>query len=90
MRLRVIWPKDKRLDTRKYPYLSSGEEHLRELRFAPKGMTWNMGYWMYEDRVVFLSSEKEGFGFVVRSKDFADLMKIQFEQIWQMSGPTDK
>ncbi|MFA6463551.1 MAG: helix-turn-helix domain-containing protein [Candidatus Paceibacterota bacterium] len=85
--LRVIWPKDKVLDTKKYPYLGSGEEHLRDLRIAPKGMTWDMGYWMYEDRVIFLSSEKEGFGFVVHSKDFASLIKVQFDEIWKVSKP---
>lgn len=84
--LRAIWPEDKKLDTKKFPYLSGDEEHLRELRFAPKGMTWDMGYWMYEDKVAFLSSEKEGFGFVVQSKDFSHLMKIQFEEIWKISG----
>ncbi|MEI8337754.1 MAG: helix-turn-helix domain-containing protein [bacterium] len=85
--LRVIWPKDKILDIKKYPYLGSGEEHLRDLRIAPKGMTWDMGYWMYEDRVIFLSSEKEGFGFVVHSKDFANLIKVQFDEIWKVSKP---
>lgn len=85
--LRVIWPKDKVLDIKKYPYLGSGEEHLRDLRIAPKGMTWDMGYWMYEDRVIFLSSEKEGFGFVVHSKDFANLIKVQFDEIWKASTP---
>lgn len=83
--LRVIWPMDKKLDVKKYPYLGSGEDHLRDLRFTPKEMTWDMGYWMYEDRVAFLSSEKEGFGFVVHSRDFANLMKVQFEQIWKIS-----
>jgi sugar-specific transcriptional regulator TrmB len=85
--LRAIWPLDKKLDIKKYPFLGAGEEHLRDLRFAPKGMTWSMGYWMYEDKVIFLSSEKEGFGFVVRSKDFADLIKLQFEEIWRVSRP---
>ncbi|MFA6536384.1 MAG: helix-turn-helix domain-containing protein [Candidatus Paceibacterota bacterium] len=83
--LRVIWPKDKILDTKKYPYLGSGEEHLRDLRIAPPGMTWDMGYWMYEDKVAFLSSEKEGFGFVVQSQDFAKLIKVQFDEIWKAS-----
>lgn len=85
--LRAIWPKDKTLNTKKYPYLKGGEETLRDLRFAPKGMTWNMGYWLYEDRVAFLSSEKEGFGFVVQSKDFANLIKLQFEEMWKISTP---
>jgi sugar-specific transcriptional regulator TrmB len=83
--LKAIWPKDKALDSKDYPYLGTGEEHLRELRFAPEGMTWNMGYWLYEDKVAFLSSEKEGFGFVVQSKDFSDLMRLQFENIWKIS-----
>ena len=85
--LKVIWPQDKQLDTKKYPYLGVGEEHLRDLRLAPKGMTWDMGYWMYEDKVIFLSSEKEGFGFVVHSKDFANLIRVQFEEIWKVSKP---
>lgn len=88
--LRVIWPKDKILDTEKYPYLGSGEEHLRDLRIGPEGMTWDMGYWMYEDKVAFLSSEKEGFGFVIQSKDFATLIKAQFEQIWKISSPVSE
>ncbi len=83
--LRAIWPKDKALDPKDYPYLMADEEHLRELRFAPAGMTWDMGYWIYEDRVAFLSSEKEGFGFVVQSRDFSNLMKLQFEEIWKIS-----
>jgi hypothetical protein len=44
-----------------------------------------MGYWMYEDRVVFLSSEREGFSFVIHSKEFAQMMKLQFEQMWKVS-----
>lgn len=83
--LRAIWPADKTLDTDEFPYLKSGEETLRDLRFAPVGMTWNMGYWLYGDKVAFLSSEKEGFGFVVQSKDFSNLMKLQFEEIWKVS-----
>jgi hypothetical protein len=53
-------------------------------------MTWDMGYWLYEDKVAFLSSEKEGFGFVVQSKDFANLMKVQFEEIWKISTTVSK
>ena len=86
--LRVIWPKDKILNSKKYPYLASDEEHLRDLRIAPESMSWDMGYWMYEDKVAFLSSEKEGFGFVIQSKDFAKLIKAQFEEIWKHSKPS--
>jgi sugar-specific transcriptional regulator TrmB len=83
--IRAIWPKDKALDANEFPYLGTGEENLRDLRYAPDNMTWNMGYWLYEDKVAFLSSEKEGFGFVVQSQDFSNLMKLQFEEIWKIS-----
>jgi sugar-specific transcriptional regulator TrmB len=85
IKVRAIWPEDKVLDTEDYPYLKSGKEMLRTLRLAPKGMSWNMGYWLYDDKVAFLSSKKEGFGFVVQSKDFVGLMKSQFEEIWKIS-----
>lgn len=88
--LRAIWPADKVLDTNEFPYLKGGEETLRDLRFAPAGMTWDMGYWIFGDKVAFLSSEKEGFGFVVNSKDFSKLMKLQFETIWKISNSKTK
>jgi len=40
---------------------------------------------MYEDKTIFISSHKETFGFVVQSKDFAELMKAQFDAIWKTS-----
>ncbi len=85
--IRGIWPKDKKVNFKENPFVGVGEGHLRELRYAPKGMTWNMGYWMYGDKVGFLSSRKEGFGFVVQSKDFAELLRVQFEAIWNISIP---
>jgi len=60
---------------------------MREIRYAPKGMTWDMGYWMYDDKVAFISSQKELFGFVVHSRDFANLMRAQFHALWQISKP---
>jgi sugar-specific transcriptional regulator TrmB len=85
--LRAIWPKDKILNTQKYPYLGTSSEHKRDLRIAPQGMNWDMGYWAHGDKVAFLSSEKEGFGFIIHSRDFAKLIKVQFEQIWKISKP---
>ncbi len=85
--IRGIWPNDKKIQFKDNPHLGVGGKHLREVRIAPKGMTWNMGYWMYGDQVAVISSEKESFGFVVHSKDFADLLRTQFEAIWKMSKP---
>ncbi|MFA6476389.1 MAG: helix-turn-helix domain-containing protein [Candidatus Paceibacterota bacterium] len=85
--IKGIWPRDKAVDLKSHPYLGIGKGHMRELRLAPKGMTWNMSYWLYADKVAFISSRKEGFGFVIHSRDFSDLIKAQFEQIWKSSKP---
>ncbi len=85
--LRVIWPKDKIIDIDEYPFLGISKKHLRTLRIAPMNMTWNMGHTIYEDKVAFISSRKETFGFIVQSKDFADLMRAQFEVVWGVSKP---
>lgn len=85
--IRGIWPQDKTVKFKDYPFLGVGKGHLRELRLAPKEMTWQMSYWLYADKVAFISSKKELFGFVVHSHDFATLIKAQFEVIWKISKP---
>ncbi|MDB5259391.1 MAG: hypothetical protein JWO73_599 [Candidatus Taylorbacteria bacterium] len=83
--VRGVWPHNTKIDFKKYPFLGIGGGHLREIRRAPKDMNWDMGYWLYDDKVAFLSSQKESFGFVVHSRDFANLMMAQFNAIWKMS-----
>jgi sugar-specific transcriptional regulator TrmB len=41
-----------------------------------------MGYTIYEDKVIFISSKKECFGFIISSHDFATMMRFQFEALW--------
>jgi len=81
--IRGIWPRDKAIDFKEHPYLGVGSGHLRELRWAPKGMVWHMSYWLYADKVACISSKAEGFGLLIHSRDFAQLIKVQFEEIWK-------
>ncbi len=85
--IRGIWPKDKKVNFKDYPFMGVGKGFLRELRTAPKGMTWEMSHWVYEDKTAFISTGNETFGFVVQSRDFANFMKAQFEAIWPLSEP---
>lgn len=80
----VVWPQNKVVD---FPWLQSNKQQLREIRVMPKGITWNMGYWIFGDKVMFLSSQKELFGFIVQSKEFTELMKAQFGVLWTLSKP---
>lgn len=82
-----LWPYAQKVSLRENPFLGVGKEFYREIRTAPKGMTWNMGYWIYADKVAFVSSRKETFGFVIHSKDFAEMQKAQFKAIWSVSTP---
>ena len=41
-----------------------------------------MGYTIYEDKVIFISSKKECFGFIISSHDFSTMMRFQFEALW--------
>lgn len=85
--IRIVWPQDKLIDIDEYPFVGVGKKHLRDLRIAPLHMTWNMGHLIYKDKVAFVSSRKESFGFIIQSKDFAELMRAQFEVIWKGSRP---
>lgn len=85
--IKGIWPSGKTVPLKEYPFLGVGGGHLRELRIAPKSMSWNMSYWIYDDKAAFISSQKELFGFIVHSNDFVELLKTQFEVIWKLSIP---
>lgn len=83
--IKAIWPKARSVKFKEQPALGSGKKFLREIRVAPKQMIWDMGYWNYADKVAVVSSRKEGFGFIINSKDFSQLLKAQFDFIWSMS-----
>ena len=81
----AIWPENQKVDIKKHPYLGVGEEFLREIRIAPKKINFSMGYWIYENKVAFISSKKECFGFIIESKEFTEMMSSQHEAIWKIS-----
>lgn len=80
-----IWPESQKVDIKKHPYLGVGGEFFREIRLAPKEIDFSMGYWIYENKVAFVSSKKECFGFIIESREFAEMMSSQHEAIWKIS-----
>ena len=56
---------------------------MRELKFIPKGIDLSMSYWIYADNVAFVSAGKELYGFIVHSKEFTDMMKFNFNLMWE-------
>jgi sugar-specific transcriptional regulator TrmB len=85
--IKVIWPPDKIEDITKNIFFAPGKEVRREVRIAPVGVDFSMGYWAYAGKVMFMSSQSENFGFIVESKELRQLIKTQFEVLWQVSKP---
>jgi len=84
---RAIWPKSQKLDVKQHPYLGVGERFLREIRIAPAEMDFSMGYWIYGNKAVFISSRKESFGFIIESSELIQMLLVQFELVWKISKP---
>lgn len=89
IQIKVIWPIDKKGDIEKDIFLAPGKEVKREVRIAPEGVDFSMGYWAYGDKVMFMSSKVENFGFIVESRELRQLMKTQFEVLWNISNPLE-
>ncbi|MCP6060557.1 hypothetical protein NL388_35405, partial [Klebsiella pneumoniae] len=56
----------------------SGMEQLRELRYAPDGMTLGVTQYVYDDKVSIISSKRENYGLIIESEDFARLQSLMF------------
>lgn len=82
IQVHALWPHSMKP---KESYVWKDKDELIERRYAPQGLHWKMGYTIYGDKVSFISSEKEIFGFIIESKEFAALMKLQFDILWQQS-----
>ena len=83
--IRGIWPREKQVDIKEKIFLGVGEKFKRELRLAPEGINWSMSYWVYRDKIAFVSSKKECFGFIIESREMRQLLQTQFEFLWDRS-----
>ena len=87
VRIYQIRAKEKQLDITKAPFTTPCKELLRFSRIAPAEMDFDMGYWMYENKVAMLSSSKERIGFIIESAEMIGMLKAQWKFIWSLSTP---
>ena len=85
--MRVIWPANEVVALKDHPYMGSGEAFKREIRVAPAAIDISMGYWIYANRIMFLSSHKEAFGCIIESAEMAKTLKAQWHVLWDISQP---
>ena len=72
---------------KEYPFAGDGPFFLRETRLAPGGMHNPMSYWVYGDKVLFLSSLTEAYAYTVESEEMARMMREHFMAVWTISQP---
>jgi len=75
--VKSIWPRGSETFVERIP--------KEKTRVAPPKVKWDMGYVVYGDNVAFISSHTESFAFIMHSKDFANLQRVQFEMMWSQS-----
>lgn len=82
-----IWPRRQAVELRRYPFMGSGPEFFRELRLAPPEIDLTLGYWIYGNKTLFMSSEAESFGFIIESAELVQTLKTQHDLLWKLSIP---
>lgn len=82
MHLKSTRKSSDRINIKKYPFMGDRHEDLREIRFLPKNIDFSMSYWIYADNVAFISAGKELYGFIVHSKEFSEMMLLNFNLLW--------
>jgi sugar-specific transcriptional regulator TrmB len=87
--LHSLWPSEQVVDLRKFPQIGENnpEAMLREIRVLPKSMKTMLGYGIYGNRVGFIASKRESYGFILDSSDLSKTMKNQFLYWWERSDP---
>lgn len=84
--IRAIWPVNQVVSSKEYPFLGIGKDFKREIRIAPEAIESTMGYWVYGNKVMFVSSKRESFAFIIESAELAQMQRTQFDMIWNVSA----
>lgn len=66
----------------KHRWLRNTRDNLVEVRYLPKGVTCKMSFWLYGNKCLFASGGSERIAFTVHSKEFAQMMKLLWQSLW--------
>lgn len=67
------------------PVFRGGAKTKRTVRYAPADFTSPGHVVIYGDCVAVITTSKENFGVVTRSRDYSTIMKSWFTQLWKVS-----
>lgn len=69
-------------------YLQSSPLYLRTIHWLPSKIIFEGVLGIIDHKVVYISSRKESFGFIVESEEFTKTLRQIFEVVWGMTSET--
>lgn len=67
------------------PIFQSPKETNRQIKYAPEDFKSPGHISIYGDCVAIITTRKENFGLVIRSREYATMMRNWFRQLWKMA-----
>lgn len=85
---RKIWSKVLLVKRRRNiePYFQESDAYLRKIHWLPSAFNFNGIICLFDNKIAFISSAKERFGFIVESNDLSQMMRLIFENMWRMTN----
>lgn len=80
--MRTLWPREEK---KRVSHIFETDQADVKRRYFKKAQTTSMSYIIYQNKVMFLSSNQEAFGFIVDSAEFVALITMQFEVLWEIA-----
>lgn len=65
------------------------DRDLKDVRTAPVELNLPNITVIYDNKVAIMSNKKEGFGFVIESQNYAEMMKTFHDLLWNASSPAN-
>lgn len=59
---------------------------LTEMAYLPEQYTFSLSMQIYDNKVAFYSTRKEGYGFMVESREFSEVIRMLYDLAWNNSG----
>lgn len=89
MTVQILWPKKQEVALDDYPVLGPNDkrEQLREIRVLQEPIDTTMTYVIYGNKVAYISSKRENYGFIIDSAELAHMTKSQFQYMWKLARP---
>lgn len=64
---------------------ASDPKFLRKVKWLPKEVVFSGCLGLYDDKVGYISSPEESFGFIIKSKELSTLLRQIFDTMWLMA-----